>query len=76
MILSNFKAAIENGLRKAHRSVGEPFAIFEEKPKRTCKRPSYKTLYEEQKQRTDALEQRLLALQWELAEREAHNAKA
>jgi hypothetical protein len=90
MILSSFKAALENGLRKAHRSVGEPFGIFEEKPKRTCKRPPYKQWWKEQKvltnafkqqaieqsQRANALEETLHALQRELAQKEAQNAKA
>jgi hypothetical protein len=67
MILSSFKAAIGNGLRKAHRSVGEPFAIFEEKPKRTCKRPPYMKMWKAEKQRADALEESLLALQGEIA---------
>jgi hypothetical protein len=73
MILSNFKAALENGLRKAHRSVGKPFGIFEEKPKRTCKRPPYKKLWEAERQRSDALLESLHALQRELAQKEAEN---
>jgi hypothetical protein len=76
MILSSFKAALENGLRKAHRSVGEPFAIFEEQPKRACKRPPYMKLWKAEKQRADALEEALHALQRELAQKEAQNAKA
>jgi hypothetical protein len=44
-ILEGVRAA----MYKAHKAVGEPFAIFEERPKRAYKRPSYKTLYEEQK---------------------------
>jgi hypothetical protein len=69
-IVENFRAGVLAAVHKAHRSVGEPFAIFEDKPKRAYCRPSYKTLYEEQKQRADALEQSLIALQRELSSTE------
>jgi hypothetical protein len=66
-ILENFRAGVRAAMYKAHKAAGEPFAIFEERPRRAYKRPSYKTLYEEQRQRADALEESLIALQRELS---------
>jgi hypothetical protein len=65
-ILENFRTGVRAAMRKAHKAAGEPFAIFEEQPKRTYYRPSYKAMYEEQKQRADALEESLIALKREL----------
>jgi hypothetical protein len=65
-ILENFRAGVRAAVHKAHKAAGEPFAIFAERPRRAYKRPSYKALYEEQKQRADALEESLIALQREL----------
>jgi hypothetical protein len=65
-ILQNFQAGVRAAMYKAHKAAGEPFAIFEERPKRAYKRPSYKAMYEEQKQRADVLEESLIALKREL----------
>jgi hypothetical protein len=59
-ILKNFRAGVLAAVHKAHRSVGEPFAIFEERPKRTCKRPPYMKWWKEQKLLAIAFEQQAI----------------
>jgi hypothetical protein len=48
-ILENFRAGVRAAMYRAHKAAGEPFAIFEESPKRAYNRPPYKQMYHEQR---------------------------